>query len=244
MKEIYIIGDVHGQINTLKKLIDKIPKGSKIVFTGDLIDRGISSKEVLEFIIDNKYETVLGNHEDFMIQSIDKITGNIAPKEIWFQKCNGGEKTFASYYNDRNNRKYPKEFQTEKYRAHVDYLKKLPLFLYYEIEGVQLPLVISHSFIQPFWKGKDSKMENFSLLEKQHILWDRMNKSTGEVVKRFELDYHNNIYNVFGHTPFKDPVICKYSAAIDCGAIYNNKLIAFKYPDLTYIEQENIDPLF
>lgn len=64
-KQIYIIGDVHGCYKTLLALIDQFPnkQNSKIVFVGDLIDKGTNSCEVVEFIINNKYDCVMGNHE-------------------------------------------------------------------------------------------------------------------------------------------------------------------------------------
>lgn len=45
MENIYIISDVHGCYKTLLALIDKLPnkKDSKIVFVGDLVDRGANS---------------------------------------------------------------------------------------------------------------------------------------------------------------------------------------------------------
>jgi hypothetical protein len=35
----YIIGDVHGEFDSLRILADKFPKDSKLIFVGDLVDR-------------------------------------------------------------------------------------------------------------------------------------------------------------------------------------------------------------
>ncbi|MFY4844058.1 metallophosphoesterase, partial [Aliarcobacter butzleri] len=66
MEQIYIIGDVHGCYKSLLALIEQLPnkKNSKIVFVGDLIDRGKNSCEVIELIINNNYDCVMGNHEE------------------------------------------------------------------------------------------------------------------------------------------------------------------------------------
>ncbi len=53
MNSIYIIGDIHGCFTTLIRLIDRLPKNSKIAFVGDMVDRGLQSKEVVEFIKNN-----------------------------------------------------------------------------------------------------------------------------------------------------------------------------------------------
>lgn len=70
-----IIGDVHGQLEALQNLLHylgytptgKHPQGRKIVFVGDLVDRGPDSPAVLEWYkqahqAGNAY-MVLGNHE-------------------------------------------------------------------------------------------------------------------------------------------------------------------------------------
>ena len=59
----YIIGDVHGEFDSLKALKDKLPQNANLVFVGDLVDRGKKSKEVIDFVKDNNYLCVLGNHE-------------------------------------------------------------------------------------------------------------------------------------------------------------------------------------
>lgn len=63
-KYITFIGDVHGCFHTLKALLNKVPQlDNRIVFMGDIINKGIRSYEVFNFIKKNKYETLLGNHE-------------------------------------------------------------------------------------------------------------------------------------------------------------------------------------
>lgn len=63
----YIIGDVHGCCDTLIKLLDCINfKSSDILwFTGDLINKGPKSLNVLNFIkaLGNRAVCVIGNHE-------------------------------------------------------------------------------------------------------------------------------------------------------------------------------------
>ena len=72
-----VIGDVHGSIKTLKKLyytmLDKYLI-HRIVFLGDIVDRGLYSKEVVEFLMDRQGECLMtflrGNHEDMLINMI------------------------------------------------------------------------------------------------------------------------------------------------------------------------------
>ena len=64
----YVIGDVQGCYDELRRLLDKLSfdySKDKITFAGDLLNRGPKSKSVLKFIIENQHcmNTVLGNHD-------------------------------------------------------------------------------------------------------------------------------------------------------------------------------------
>ncbi len=72
----YVIGDVHGCYDELMALLDKIEQQdseAKIIFIGDLIDRGPKVWDVLTWAMehitsDGKYQTVRGNHEQMVIE--------------------------------------------------------------------------------------------------------------------------------------------------------------------------------
>ncbi|MEO8196429.1 MAG: symmetrical bis(5'-nucleosyl)-tetraphosphatase [Thermoanaerobaculia bacterium] len=64
----WAIGDVHGCYRTLRKLLKKIDfakSSDRLWFTGDLVNRGPRSLEVLEWAADHDWriESVLGNHD-------------------------------------------------------------------------------------------------------------------------------------------------------------------------------------
>ena len=64
----WAIGDVHGCYRTLRKLLKKIEfakSADRLWFTGDLVNRGPRSLEVLEWAADHDWriESVLGNHD-------------------------------------------------------------------------------------------------------------------------------------------------------------------------------------
>ncbi len=69
----YVIGDVHGCYYTLRKLLQQIKfnKYDTLWFAGDLINKGPSSLDVLNFIkaltLKNKAVCVLGNHEIYFL---------------------------------------------------------------------------------------------------------------------------------------------------------------------------------
>jgi serine/threonine protein phosphatase 1 len=80
-----VIGDVHGDYEALMDLMEILPQTRDICFVGDLIDRGPKSKEVLQFVMDNKFKSVLGNHEDMMLYD----------RRLWHS--NGARETIKSF---------------------------------------------------------------------------------------------------------------------------------------------------
>ena len=71
----YVIGDVHGRYSQLTQLLREVPcdlKKDKLVFLGDLIDRGSQINEVVSEVLrlKNAHSTVVtlrGNHEQMLL---------------------------------------------------------------------------------------------------------------------------------------------------------------------------------
>ena len=212
---IWIIGDTHGEYNKLVALIDKLPKDAEICFTGDLIDRGEESAHIVELIIRNGWSCVLGNHEQMMIEAHDG-----GDSSNW--ECGGGRETLDSY----------EDFSNEIYFKHIEWMKELPYFLYFEFDGYK-PLVVSHSYIHDVWMGKD-----YDYLEKEmeNVLWRHMFDNS---LFNNELEIENNIFNIFGHTPVPEVIIESTYSMVDTGATYKNKkygkLSAIHYPSLEVV---------
>ena len=78
---LYVVGDIHGRLDLLLRLHGRIiedarkePAGDRrVYYLGDYIDRGPSSREVLEFLMDPRQAGLpathlLGNHEAMLLQ--------------------------------------------------------------------------------------------------------------------------------------------------------------------------------
>lgn len=67
-----VIGDVHGHYDALSGLFEKIApdKNDEVYFLGDLIDRGPQSSQVVEFVMNNNYNCIQGNHEIMLINAL------------------------------------------------------------------------------------------------------------------------------------------------------------------------------
>ncbi|CAG8602651.1 16066_t:CDS:2 [Cetraspora pellucida] len=70
-KNLIFIGDVHGSLNELKKLLKKIKYNSTndhLVFVGDLVAKGPESIEVVRLVKELGSSCVRGNHDDKLIR--------------------------------------------------------------------------------------------------------------------------------------------------------------------------------
>lgn len=88
----YAIGDVHGCVRTLERLLSFLPlqKGDQLYFLGDYIDRGPDSKAVIDLILSLPAQgygvtTLRGNHEQMFM---DSELGDWR-REVWLR--NGGD---------------------------------------------------------------------------------------------------------------------------------------------------------
>ena len=69
---IWVIGDVHGYFSTLQSLVEKLElnENDAVVMLGDLIDRGPSSADVVNYVKSTEnIHSIRGNHEQMMIDS-------------------------------------------------------------------------------------------------------------------------------------------------------------------------------
>lgn len=215
MKSKIIIGDVHGQLDALKKLLAKIPSeflAKDICFSGDLIDRGPHSREVLELVKNQGFDMCRGNHEEFMVTNED----------MWKRPRNGGWHTFRQYEDDM-----------PTFREHQKWVRTLPYYLEYKdiVNHAGKHLVVSHSSIQKVWEHRDAEDERKEEFI-QGVLWDR-NKSAQDIPE---------VYNVFGHTPQKlTPTIKESWACIDGGGFATwrpkqGRLWALQFPEMIVYE--------
>ncbi|MBY5522036.1 serine/threonine protein phosphatase [Rhizobium leguminosarum] len=120
MRYTFAIGDIHGCIDPLRRMIDRIeayaPEGT-VVFLGDYIDRGPDSKSVLDRIIAGPSEPwrwicLKGNHEDMMVAAY----ADGQSRAVWLG--NGGLETEISY----SGRVLPQHLQwaADRPLVHVD----------------------------------------------------------------------------------------------------------------------------
>ncbi len=102
---LYAIGDVHGRLDLLTRLLAMIEadatqhadKKKKLIFLGDYVDRGLDSRGVIErltggFAANLVPHFLRGNHEEMLLSM---VKGDLSVAPVWLQL--GGTATAASY---------------------------------------------------------------------------------------------------------------------------------------------------
>ena len=131
----YVIGDVQGCYSELQALVKKIkfnPNKDKIIFAGDLVNRGHQSLEVMDFCMRYKgsIKAVLGNHDFYLLYLIEHQKKNKSLKKVLDSK------------------------NIQKYHS---WLKKLPLLLEIKIKETKETFWISHACIPYIWDIRMAK---------------------------------------------------------------------------------------
>jgi serine/threonine protein phosphatase 1 len=90
MAKRWVIPDIHGCVNTVTSLVTDLirpMRSDEIYFLGDYVDRGPSSKGVIDFIRSLEKSgynvtALKGNHEDFMVELYD---AEMKSKNSWWR---------------------------------------------------------------------------------------------------------------------------------------------------------------
>lgn len=183
-KEIFAVGDVHGEISMLKELLKFWnPIDQQLLFVGDLGDRGENPKECFLLVQDLCEQQgaicIKGNHEDIFLNFL------YSPKEYAANYyLNGGGKTIQTLLDGENvSQLTPVEIAEkikEEYPDLIAFIKRMPL--YYEWE--------TYLFVHA---GVDLSKDHWQDTDSQDFLWIREpfhegKNNTGKII-------------VFGHTP-------------------------------------------
>ena len=211
--DLYAIGDIHGSLESLERLLDKITPDlteDRLLFVGDYIDRGPRSKGVVDYIIRLKNQAppgqiicLKGNHEAMFL---DFLAGG--PAEMFL--FNGGRATLEDYWGEDwvDEDRESLTLQLDHARYYQD------LQNYYETPDY----IFVHGGLKPGVPLAE-QVEN-------DLLWIR-----GEFITSQE-DFGRRV--IFGHTPFKQPLLLPNKIGIDTGAVYGNFLTAVKLPEAEF----------
>lgn len=218
-RKIVAIGDIHGCARSLKTLWNLLKpyKDALHVFIGDYIDRGPGSKDVVDFLLEIKYDRdcifLRGNHEQMLLDAL-----KLGDMNLWMY--NGGENTLKSYNYPRKLSDFPPD--------HIKFFEETRF--YYETEDY----FFSHAGAPPYQTLEESKEDPQS---EQYYLWGR------DHLNAFEVPWEKMV--IFGHTPRSYPIKKPKMIGIDTGCVYTDlgfgKLTAIVLPEIEFIQQNSLD---
>jgi len=224
-----IIGDVHGCFDELLALLKTLgyevvpagespdgkfhvqpPQGRKLIFLGDLVDRGPRIPDVLRLVMDAVESgaalCVPGNHD---MKLMRKLRG----KNV--QIARGLADSLAQL------EKEPSEFTPRV----VEFLDSL--VSHYVLDDGKL--VVAHAGMKQEMQGRGSgRVRDFALY----------GETTGEtdefglpVRYPWAQEYRGRAMVVYGHTPVQTPEWLNRTINIDTGCVFGGQLTALRYPE-------------
>lgn len=218
MGKHYVIGDVHGEYDMLLALVKQLPSDAKLIFVGDLVNRGLRSCDVIKFVRKNAFAVVQGNHETYLIENVEFFLDSIEiyrkdkAKNFWSRLM--GTKVLRSYglvTDEIDDEVYlvDKPLVIEQLKADLAWMKSLPC--YFElgmVEGYDLPIVITHGSTGDFWHLKDENLAEFRSVCQSN---------------RQEPMKENEIFNIYGHVIYPKVKIANNFVCVDTGSGKNFK---------------------
>ena len=223
-----IIGDVHGCFDELRELLRELgyevnyddgavpsfhvqhPQGRKVIFLGDLVDRGPNSTGVLylamEMVASGAALCVPGNHD---VKLLRKLKG----KDV--QLTHGLAGTLQQF-----------EEESAEFREQVaTFLDNL--VSHYVLDDGRL--VVAHAGLKESMQGRGSgAVRDFALY----------GETTGEtdefglpVRYNWAAEYRGKAMVVYGHTPVPEADWLNRTINIDTGCAFGGRLTALRYPE-------------
>src|SRR5947208_1263546 len=225
-----IIGDVHGCADELTELVRQLgyrldkdsrreeavpytiqhPVGRKLVFLGDLVDRGPNTPEVLRLVMSavesGSALCVPGNHDV-------KLSRKLKGRNV--QITHGLAESLEQL--DRESPEFRQQI--------ADFIEGLRSH-YVLDEG---RLVVAHAGMKEELQGRASRVvRDFALY----------GETTGEtdefglpVRYNWAAEYRGKAVVVYGHTPVPEPEWLNRTINIDTGCVFGGKLTALRYPE-------------
>ena len=229
---VYAIGDVHGCLGKLERLLADIesdlntraPSDHRIIYCGDYVDRGPDTSGVIELLIrttkdDDRVTCLYGNHED---EFLGFLSDPRYWADVWLQY--GGVETLASYGVNASDflglsadlDALRDAFEAALPAEHAAFLEGLPRSAHLG------DFFFAHAGIRPGVE-LDAQDDNDLIWIRSEFLFDE--RDHGAVI-------------VHGHTPHRAVEVKRNRINIDTGAVFGRDLtcLVIEGTDIRFLE--------
>jgi protein phosphatase len=217
-----IIGDIHGCYDELIELLNKLgydttqwsrvaaPLGRKVIFLGDLVDRGPNSLAVLRLVMSMVAQKIAicvpGNHDAKLLRKLSgknvQITHGLAETLQQLESCTPEDRGQIAKFIDS-------------------------LVGHYVLDDGRL--VVAHAGMKERYIGRASgRVREFALY----------GETTGETDEfglpiryNWAAEYRGSAHVVYGHTPVPEADWFNRTINIDTGCVFGGKLTALRWPE-------------
>lgn len=211
---LYVIGDIHGRLDLLDRLIDEIDRDAKrhgttclTVTLGDYIDRGPDSRGVLERLLSNPfpgdYVALKGNHEALLQAFLENPAVGVRWRRL------GGLETLISFGVPVAAMMESKNYNLAAEQLRAALLPEHTKFL----ASLRMSLTVGRYFLCHAGIRPGVKLERQS---PDDLLWIRDEFLTST------MDFGKIV--VHGHTPNMEPEVLPNRINIDTGAFATGRL--------------------
>jgi Calcineurin-like phosphoesterase len=212
MPPTIVVGDVHGCLDELRRLLDKcgFGPGVRLVLAGDLVAKGPDSQGVLQFAREKRALAVLGNHDDHVLRARAVARGDLPPPA-------------------KGVRAEHQQVADGLTAADWKYLEELPTYLRLGPERAgAADTVVLHAGAVP---GIPLEAQRRELLISMRSIDDR-----GAPTKRIEGRPWAQVWAgpeaiVFGHDAVRGLQEYPFALGLDTGCVYGKRLTAVLLPE-------------
>ncbi|MGE0054810.1 MAG: polynucleotide kinase-phosphatase [Hyphomicrobium sp.] len=231
-----IIGDIHGCCDELEALLQKLgyqiatsdepghglrysitpPEGRKVVFVGDIVDRGPRTGDSLRLVMDmvdaGTAHCVVGNHEAKAEKWLSGRDVKIAHGlNLTIEDLNAGGDAFKA-----------------RVKKFIGGLRS-----HYMLDGGRL--VVAHAGI------KQEMQNRASSAIRAFCMYGETTGETDEfglpVRHNWAAEYRGDTRVVYGHTPILETEWLNNTLCVDTGCVFGGKLTALRYPEMELVSE-------